>query len=201
MKRLLTVTWIVVVVAGISSTALADNIKGRFGVTGRLGFFVPAESDFDDRKLETDVGFIGGGGVIYGITDNWTAEIDVTHTEFGANRVSGQDEGDFEVVNVSLGGQYRFLLPQSKVVPYAGGGLDILLTDYTRPSGTNAHVDTGVGVHISGGVDYFVTRQLVLNAEVKGVIAPEVDMTADGRSGNFDPSGVAGTVGVRFFFN
>ncbi|MBT1073905.1 OmpW family outer membrane protein [Geobacter grbiciae] len=201
MKRLVTVAWIVVAVAGLSGTALADSIKGKLGVTGRLGVYLPAESDFDDRKLETDVGFIGGGGVIYGITDNIAAEIDVTHTEFGSNRVSGLDEGDFEVVNVSLGGQYRFLLPQSKFVPYAGGGLDILLIDYTRPSGTKAHVDTGVGVHVNGGVDYFVTRQLVLNAEVKGVIAPEVDMAAEGRSGNFDPSGVAGTVGVRFFFN
>ncbi|ABB33727.1 outer membrane protein, putative [Geobacter metallireducens RCH3] len=201
MKRLVTVAWIVVAVAGLSGTALADSIKGKLGVTGRLGVYLPAESDFDDRKLETDVGFIGGGGVIYGITDNIAAEIDVTHTEFGSNRVSGLDEGDFEVVNVSLGGQYRFLLPQSKFVPYAGGGLDILLIDYTRPSGTKAHVDTGVGVHVNGGVDYFVTRQLVLNAEVKGVIAPEVDMTAEGRPGNFDPSGVAGTVGVRFFFN
>lgn len=201
MKRLLIVAGIAVAVAGISGTALADSIKGRIGVTGRLGFIVPAESDFDDRKLETDVGFIGGGGVIYGITDNVAAEIEVTHTEFGLNRVSGGGEGDFEVVNVSLGGHYRFLLPQSKFVPYAGGGLDVLLSDYTRPSGTKAHVDTGVGVHINGGVDYFVTRQLVLNAEVKGVIAPEVDMTAEGRSGNFDPSGVVSTVGVRFFFN
>lgn len=201
MKRFLTVVCLTVAVAGITGTALADSIKGRLGITGRLGFIAPAESDFDDRKLEGDVGFIGGGGVIYGITDNLAAEIDVTHTEFGAESVSGQDEGDFEVVNVSLGAQYRFLVPQSKFVPYGGVGLDILFSDYTRPSGTEGHVDTAVGVHIRGGVDYFVTRQLVLNAEVKGGVAPEVDMEADGRSGNFDPSAVVGTVGVRFFFN
>ena len=201
MKRFFTALCLTVALTGTSGVALADSIKGRLGVTGRLGFIVPAESDFDDSKLETDAGFIGGGGVIYGITDNLAAEIDVTHAEFSAERVSGRDEGDFEVVNVSLGGQYRFLLPQSKFVPYGGGGLDILLADHKRPSGTKAHVDTGVGVHFSGGVDYFVTRQLVLNAEVKGVVAPEVDMTADGHSGNFYPSGVTGTVGVRLFFN
>lgn len=201
MKRFTTALCFALMVAGGSGTALADSIKGRFGVTGRLGFIAPAENDFNDRKLETDAGFIGGGGVIYGVTDSLAAEIEVTHSEFDAESVSGHDEGDFEVVNISLGGQYRFLMPQARVVPYGGCGLDILIGDYKRPSGRDAHVDTAVGVHLTGGVDYFVTRQLVLTAELKGIVAPEVDMTAEGTSGNFDPSAIVGTVGVRYFFN
>ncbi|BDV41178.1 outer membrane protein [Geotalea uraniireducens] len=183
------------------TTALADSIKGRLGVTGRIGFYLPTDSDYNDYKLETDAGFLGGGGLIYGITDNLAAEIEVTHTEFGANRVSDADEGDFEIVNVALGAQYRFLIPQPVLVPYAGGGLDILINDYKRPNGTNVDVDTTVGAHICGGIDYFLTKQLVLNAEMRAVIAPQVDINGPDGSGHFDPSGFAGTFGFRVFFN
>lgn len=200
MKRILSLTCLALTLALGTGTALADSIKGRVGVTGRLGFYLPSDSDFDNLKLEADAGFIGGGGLIYGITDNLAAEIDVTHTEYDVELVSGTDQGEFEITNIALGVQYRFLIPQPKLVPYAGGGLDILVNDYNRAGG--ADIDTSVGLHLCGGIDYFVTKHLVLNAEIRGVVAPEVDIdTPSGRSGNFDPSGVAGTVGVRLFFN
>lgn len=204
MQRIISLTCLALALIIGTGTAMADSIKGRLGVTGRLGFNVPAESDFNDRKLETDAGFIGGGGFIYGIDNNLAAEIDVTHTEFDAERVSGVDEGEFSVTNISLGVQYRFIIPQPKLVPYAGGGLDILLSDHRGPIGTSsrdADVDTVVGVHVSGGIDYFLTKQIVLNAELKGVVAPETDIQTSREAGNFDPSSVAGTVGIRVFFN
>lgn len=200
MKRLIALLCLTLTVAAGSGTALAENIKGRLGITGKIGFYLPGDSDFDDYKLETDAGFLGGGGLIYGVTNNLAAEIDVTHTKFGSELVSGLDQGDFSITNIALGVQYRFDTPQPKLSPYAGGGIDILLSDYDRPGG--ADVDTTVGVHLCGGLDYFLTKHLVLNAEVRGVVAPEVDIDAPGgKSGNFDPSGVAGTFGVRLFFN
>ena len=200
MKRIISLTCLALALALGTGTALADSIKGRIGVTGRLGFYLPSDSDFDNLKLESQAGFLGGGGLIYGITDNLAAEVDVTHTEYDVELVSGNDQGDFEITNIAMGVQYRFLIPQPKLVPYAGGGLDILINDYNRPGG--ADVDATVGVHLCGGIDYFVTKHFVLNAEVRGIVAPEVDIdTPSGRSGNFDPSGVAGTVGIRVFFN
>ncbi|AJE04633.1 porin family protein [Geobacter pickeringii] len=201
MKKIVFLASLVLMLAVGSGSALADSIKGRLGVTGRIGFLLPADSDFENLKLESDAGFLGGGGFIYGITDNLAAEIDVTRSEFGTNRVDGRDEGDFGITNISLGVQYRFLIPQPKLVPYAGAGLDILVSDYKRPNGFNADVDTTVGVHICGGIDYFFMKQLALNAEIKGIVAPQVDIHAPDGSGNFDPSGVSGTVGIRFFFN
>ncbi|WP_298271159.1 outer membrane beta-barrel protein [Geobacter sp.] len=202
MKKIVFLVSLMLTLAVGSGAALADSIKGRLGVTGRIGFLLPADSDFENLKLESDAGFLGGGGFIYGITDNLAAEIDVTRTEFGVNLVDSRDQGDFGITNISLGVQYRFLIPQPKLVPYAGGGLDILVSDYKRPSGVNADVDTVVGVHLCGGIDYFFMKQLALNAEVKGIIAPEADIhTPNEGSGNFDPSGIAGTFGIRFFFN
>jgi outer membrane protein len=186
-----------------TGTAFADSIQGRVGVTGRIGFLIPADSDLGDLKVETDAGFVGGGGFIYGIDKNFAAEIDVTRTEFGSNRVSGINTGDFGITNVSLGGQYRFTIGQPKLVPYVGAGLDILISDFENRFGISQDVDTTVGVHGSGGVDYFIMKQLALTAEAKFVVAPETDIKPrpGEPGGNFDPSSFSTTFGVRFFFN
>lgn len=59
----------------------------------------------------TDAGFIGGGGMIYGIDNHFAAEIDITRSAFGSH------DGDFGVTNVALGAQYRFNLAQPQLVP------------------------------------------------------------------------------------
>ena len=195
-------------VASLASTALADSIQNRFGVTGRIGFLVPADSEFTDfphyRKSDTDTGVIGGGGFIYGIDKNWAAELDITHTEFRAHDGFGFEESDFGTTNISLGAQYRFTnLPMKKLVPYAGAGLDILVNDFSPVDGSGGRVDSVVGGHLSGGVDYFVLRQLAVTGQLKGVFAPDADVR-DYRGvkvGNFDPSSLSVTFGVRYFFN
>ncbi|MBT0663841.1 outer membrane beta-barrel protein [Geobacter pelophilus] len=201
MRKMLALICMTAILAISTAQAEAQNIKGKVGVTARLGFLIPADSDYNDNKLETDAGFNFGGGFIYGIDKNWAAEIDITRTEFGSNRVSGANTGDFEVTNISLGGQYRFEINHPTLTPYVGAGLDILLSDYSHPQ-DSVSVDTTVGVHASGGIDYFLTRNIALNAEGKVVVAPETDINGpSGRKGNFDPSSFSGMFGVRFFFN
>ncbi len=203
MKRIMIFALMAAAVTLIAGNAMADSIAGRVGITGRIGFLIPTDSDFNDRKLETDAGFVGGGGVIYGIDKNFAAEIDITRTEFGSNLpTSGLDQGDFGVTDIALGAQYRFMITPKQLVPYAGAGLDILITDYERPNGTKPDVDTVVGVHICGGIDYFFMKQLALNAEARAVISPEADITHSTEgSGHFDPSSFSGTIGLRLFFN
>jgi outer membrane protein len=201
MKKSILVACLVSTLLCLAVGPVSAENAGKLGVTARLGFLVPADSDLGISKIETDAGFNYGGGLIYLINQNFAAEIDVTHTEFGSSRTDGRDMGDFEVTNVSLGGQYRFELDNKKFTPYVGAGLDILMSDYDHPNG-HLDVDTVLGVHASGGIDYFVTPRFALNAEGKAVIAPEADINnAGGHIGNFDPSSVSGMVGVRFFFN
>jgi len=186
-----------------ASTAMAENIKGKLGVTGRIGFIVPADSDIgpDKSKLESDAGFVGGGGFIYGIDRNIAAELEITHADFSSETHSGSFKGDFDLLSIGLGAQYRFVVNQPNLTPYAGAGLDIILSDFERSNGPGRYdVDTTVGLHVKGGVDYFLTRQVALNAEGKLVVAPETDIKGSD-NGNFDPTGFTGTVGVRFFFN
>ena len=196
MKKLIVIACLATTVSMISAPAMAESIKGRLGVTGKIGFLAPADNDTEYHN-KTDIGFIGGVGLIYGLDDHIAAELDVTRTSFGS------DTGDFGVTDVSLGGQYRFAVSNRQLVPYVGVGLDVLVSDYDPYNGANRDVDTTVGAHVRGGVDYFVKKQLALTAEAKLVAAPDTKITdrfGDHR-GDFDPSSFSTTVGVRYFFN
>lgn len=183
----------------IAGTAAAESIKGKLGVTGRLGFVIPSNSEvgwYDD--VETDPGFHGGGGLIFGVSDNLALEFEATHHWFDA------DGGlEFSTTGLSLGVQYRFNNPSlGKLVPYVGGGVDLLMSDASDAFGGSADVDTVPGAHANGGIDYFITKQLALNADVKVVIAPDADIKDLGiKVGSFDPTSFATTIGFRFFFN
>jgi outer membrane protein len=197
MKKLIIITCLASAVALTAGTAMADSIKGRLGVTGKIGFLLPADNDSDFFNNKTDAGFVGAGSLIYGIDDHFAAEFEVSRTSFGS------ETGDFGTTDISLGGQYRFALPSPQLVPFVGVGLDILVNDYDPNNGSRRNVDTTVGAHLSAGADFFLTRQLALTAEAKVVAAPNADIT-DGfgdHRGNFDPSSFSSTVGIRYFFN
>jgi len=185
----------------------ADSISGKVGISGQIGFLVPSDSEAFEPftpsyNLESDVGFIGGGGLIYGINKNLAIECNITYTEFAA-KIAGIQEGDFDTTNIAFGVQYRFVdIPVPHLVPYAGGGLDILMNGFSSSYGNSLDVDTVAGVHVCGGVDYFILPQLALNAELKGVLAPDADINYSGiKVGNYDPTSLSMTFGVRFFFN
>jgi outer membrane protein len=192
-------------VAALSAPAFAEDITGKLGVTGRLGFTVPADSEATDvsphETIDTDTGFTGGGGVIFGLNRSVAAEIDITHTDFDGH-LGGIRQGNFETTDFSFGLQYRFYEQIPHLVPYTGVGFNILLNDFTFFDGVKADVDTVLGLHAKAGVDYFVTRRLALTGEVKGLIAGDADIKDAGvKIGNYDPMGITTTFGVRYFFN
>jgi len=197
MKKIIVAACLATAISMTAGLAMADSIKGRVGVTGKIGFLIPADNESDFLKNKTDVGFIGGGGLIFGLTDHFAAEVEATRTSFGS------ETGDFGVTNLSFGGQYRFATSNRQLVPYLGGGVDVLFNDYEPNDGTTRDIDTTVGVHATAGVDYFLQRQLALTAEAKLVAAPDTDITDrfGAHRGDFDPTSFATTIGLRFFFN
>lgn len=199
MKRFMILAGLLALVSLVPATAMADSIKGRLGVTGKVGFIIPAdnEAEYGFRTNNTDAGLVLGGGLLYGIDDHFAAELDVSNYYFDS------ETGDFDVTNVSFGGQYRITnMRDRRLVPYVGAGLDVISTDYDANFGGNRHVDTTLGVHVSGGVDYFIEKQVALSAEAKLVLAPDADITEDGyHSGDFDPTNFSTAFGIRFFFN
>jgi outer membrane protein len=200
MKKRLVLFCMALVVA-IAGTAGAEDIAGRFGVTGRIGFLVPADSEVtvfgaDIQNISTNVGYVGGGGFLYGINRNFAAELDITDAGFTGDRVFGCF--NFNIIDIALGGQYRFK-EMSKFTPYVALGVDILVNG----ADNGYSVDTVPGIHLAGGIDYFLTKNLALNTELKFVVAPNADITTFGgvKVGNFDPSSFSMTFGVRYFIN
>ncbi len=198
MKKIIVMACLATTVSMTAGTAMADSIRGKLGVTGRIGILTPADNNAEFHDNKTDVGLIGGGGIIYGVSDNVAVEIDLTRSTFGS------DTGDFGITNISLGGQYRFAIQPHQLVPYVGAGLDILISDYDENGGARSDVDSTVGVHVSGGVDYFIQKNLAVTAEAKLVGAHDVkitDRSSGVHAGDFDPSSFSTTVGIRYFFN
>jgi outer membrane protein len=196
MKKFFTVVGLFICTALCTGAAMAESIQNRVGVVGRIGFMLPADSDVGDFRANTDIGFVGGGGLIYGYNKNIALEFNVAYSWFGSERPSEIDTGEFSVTNYSLGAQYRLPDRFGKITPYGGAGLDILVNDYNR-----GNVDTVVGLHLSAGADYFILPNVAVNAELKVVLAPDADIKQGGvKTGNFDPTSFSTTFGVRYFF-
>lgn len=186
MKKLIVFAFLATTISMTAGTAVADSIRGKVGVTGRIGFMNPADNTADSTPAfpnnKTDPGFIAGGGLIFGIDDHIAAELEITRTDFGS------ETGDFGVTDYAFGVQYRFGLQQRQLVPYFGAGVDLLVSEYDVNTGERSDVDTTVGAHISGGIDLFLLHNLALTAEAKVIIAPEADITDR-------------QIGLRYFFN
>lgn len=137
--------------------SLADSIKGKLGITGRLGLMIPSDFDYttitahtiipsitvgviQNDKAKAETAFVGGGGFIYGVSDNLAVEVDVTHAPRIDYDNSGQKAFEIATTNVSLGLQYRFL-PESMLVPYLGGGVDFILSDGKYLTGDELKID------------------------------------------------------------
>lgn len=202
MKKLIVFALLATTISMTAGTAMADSIRGKLGVTGRVGFINPADNTADSTPTyynnKTDMGLIAGGGFIYGVDDHFALDIEASRATFGS------ETGDFGVTDLSFGGQYRFALQQRQIVPYIGVGLDVLFTDYDENFGHKSDVDTKLGAHVNVGVDFFLQRNLALTAEAKLIAAPDAKITdnqSGAPAGDFDPSSFSSTIGIRFFFN
>lgn len=204
MKKRIFATCLTVALAFSSSMALADSIKGRLGVTGMIGFQVPADSEvegFPKRNMETETGFAVSGGLLYGLEKNIALEFSIAHTNFDG-AVAGVNLGNFDTNTYSLGVQYRFDSPQQRLTPFIGAGLDLFSTDFSLANGIKSDVDNSLGAHISGGIDYFINRQIALTSELRMTVAPDSDIKVGGvKIGSYDPMSLSMGFGARFFFN
>lgn len=224
MKKYLVFIVMTAILSTLSDAALADSIKGRLGVTGRLGFMVPSSSEFtkispytiipsfslavaETGKGKADTSFAGGGGFIYGISDNFALEADVTHTPSIGYVFLGQKSIEISTTNVSLGFQYRFI-PESRLVPYLGAGVDFIISDGKYLDRDELDIETLVGDHVNAGVDLFITKRIALNADIRGVLAPKAEVNNRNQSlpenlktGEYDPISFVALFGVRFFLN
>lgn len=192
MKRCMSIVFMIILTAGTVGSAGAESIKGRLGATGRLGFIVPS-----DEPADAQSGFAGGGGLIFGITDILAAEADVV---YASNIEFNNAQGEIRQTDVAVGLQVRNNVPDSKLTAYLGAGLDILFINNAENLGQKLDSDPAFGGHIRGGADYFLTRQLALNLDLRGSFFPDVHLTNGGTTVVYDPISFIGMAGVRVFF-
>ena len=219
-KIVLFVTAALLLLAG---TAMAESIAGKVGVTLRGGAsyvfdseFIPYVGDGPDainNDIKADIGWTAGGGLMYGITDNLPVTFDVIYLQTDLTYDSVSGEADFltaKTVDFSLGAQWRFM-PTSAFVPYIGAGLDVLWNKMDSnsadiPASLSFDVDPTYGCHLSVGADYFITPNIALNAEIRGLYSTKGDISyaepgfGDVVFAEYNPTNISGFVGIRFFF-
>ena len=170
-----------------AENAGSESIKGRLGITGRIGAVSTASSD----SLDPEPSFVAGGGLIYGLTNILAVEADVA---YAPNVQFYNVGGKINTTDISVGLQIRNRT--GGYTAYLGIGGDVLLID----SDSNIDVDTQYGGHVRGGVDIFVTRDVALNIDLRGSFFPPTDFHVAGvKVATYDPLSFIGTVGVRYF--
>lgn len=217
-----------------ANAAIADSIAGKVGVTARGGAsYIFKESKFTDEFLNLNpdmdqdikpgLAWTGGAGFMYGITDNLAVNFDVIYLQSDLKQSSKINDptiirsfGTARTIDFSLGAQWRFM-PQSRFVPYIGAGLDLLLNDIdpsndlkeqavTPPETLDFKVANTYGGHLSLGGDFFITPNIALNAEIRGLYSTKGDITwkqtgnAEVDIAKYNPTNVSGFLGIRFFF-
>jgi outer membrane protein len=223
MKKYLVFFVTAAVLCTLPVASLADSIKGKLGVTGRLGLMIPSDIDYtattsytiipsitigeiQNDKAKAETAFVGGGGFIYGVTDNIAVEVDVTHAPQIDYDNSGQKVLEITTTNVSLGFQYRFS-PENMLVPYLGGGVDFIISDGKYLTGNELNIEKVIGGHVNIGADFFITKRIALNADFRTVMGPKVNIYVQNPSlsgtlnSQYDPMSFVALFGVRFFLN
>lgn len=178
-----------------TSTAMADSINGRLGVTARVGATLPLNDDFISGTSDTEAGFAGGGGLIYGFGEHIAADVEVFHMPKLDVNANGVKTYEAAITDIALGVQFRFPTG-NKMVPYFGLGPDFITGDLKHVSGTNHKLDWTYGGHINLGFDWFITPGIAMTTEVRGVYATDGDVLGN-PNGEYQPQWFQGTVGVR----
>lgn len=195
MRRIIALT--VIALSLVAGNAMAESINGRLGLNGKAGFIVPLKDGTINNSTfwTDDVGFAGGGGIIYGIGDYFAVEANFIYVPSMDVKMGNNIKVDeLSLSDYSLGVQYR-ILPKERWVPYIGGG-----ADFINGSIGGSDVDWTYGGYVNGGVDFFINKSIVFNVDCKVIIAEKSDILQNNvKIGSFDPTSVVTTFGFRLF--
>jgi len=194
MRRAILVATLILTLGGTS--AMAESLAGRLGITGKAGAVVPLE-DLISGTSDSKTAFALGGGIIFGISRSLAAEIDVTHVPELDVEISGNKAYEASMTDVALGLQYR-MASENRLVPFLGAGVDFIKGDLEHVSGANYDLKWTVGGHVNAGMDYFLNRGIAFTIDVRGLYAAKGDVESAGtKVGEYDPMSFIATAGIR----
>jgi outer membrane protein len=214
MKKIigLTIGVLLLMSAGIAAAegTQSSSIKGRLGITGQVGFIMPSNSDFTNSfaaanglastKLEKRSDFAGGGGLIFGLTDNLAIEAQALHVPGIEYTNTGVKVLEITTTNLSLGLQLRSNV-DADLAAYLGAGVDWLINDVVDGNNNEGNINSLIAGHVNVGGDYFFTKNVALNLDLRGVFGPTADIKNAGGViiAEYNPISFVGLVGVRVF--
>ena len=202
MKRILSVVCLLAALAPAS--VFAEGIGGHFGLSVLGGVNIPTDQKSSaSGDMSSNLGYGYGGGLIFGLNNNIAVELEAIHSHVTAD-LHDVRSAEYDSNDIAIGGQYRFLgtAPmRQRVVPYLGAGLDLFLSSAKFVGGPQNDADISVGAHLKAGGDLFLTSNLALNLELRGVVGTETNVRQGGATiGKFDPTSLLALAGVRVFF-
>ncbi|MEZ5534542.1 MAG: OmpW family outer membrane protein [Thiolinea sp.] len=159
-------------------------------------------------RIQPDDGFVSGVGIGYQYNAQLASEI---AWEYRTNDIntdfSGSRGGDYASNAFYLNGYYHLPTGQQRWQPYVGGGLGWLQEidlDLETANGDVSLSDSGqVGYQLFAGVNYPMTGNWQLQAELRYADFGEVDLDEEGGSGkasNLEYQPLTVQLGVKYRF-
>ncbi|MCJ7507203.1 MAG: porin family protein [candidate division Zixibacteria bacterium] len=161
MKRF-SVILMVVFVLGFCSNALALDLAGKFGLTGKGGIGIPIGDFADSGKAEMGFGFGASGE--YFLTDQIGLGAYFDYNSFGVKDVDG---ASYKLINFGAFGKY--IIPtNSNISPYLKVAAGLYQTKATQEIGSvNETLSFGMkfGLAVGGGVMFKASNNVLVGTE------------------------------------
>lgn len=164
MKKLSTVTVLLIFSLLISNANYAQTDIGFKGIGGKLGYVSPED------PIESTIGFgavFNLGQIISSVKldagiDYWSKKYESGTTYLGTW------ETTLSEITIYALGKYYIPLSNSPVKPYGGAGLGFVIgkASIDTPLGSHSESDTDFGIRLVGGADYEFSPNLKVFAEV-----------------------------------
>jgi opacity protein-like surface antigen len=188
----------------------ADNDIYDWYLTLRTGgaFWGDTSTSSPAVKLTTPSLIDWGATVGVNIGEHWGVEIagEQYETTISTTQLGLGEVAEYAYWNVLALGRYRFPLMESRLVPYAIGGVGWAWTNVNDPRipGTVLTVptrtDSGFVGTFGGGVDYFIARNISLNGELRYVWPFETTAQIGNAQTTFNNEALQLQVGLRLYF-
>lgn len=198
---------------GLVSPAGAQDIKGKWGVGLRAGGAFLTQDINDDvpgATFEGDTGLAVNAQAFYGLTSNLAAGVMVDWNRNDVSLDVGGLEADLGTLNtVSLMPYLELRANLQRLAPYLSAGIGVnfnsfSVDDAVRAAGIDIDPETTFAFRVAGGADFFVTKNLALNAELgwkRNSGDAELTLAGVGSGdGDFNADVLSVIVGVRALF-
>jgi len=175
----------------VSSSSAQVMAEKRIGIGGRLGYMVPMKDNLKSA-------FVYEGLLDYGVSNVFVTELsygyskpDLVYDNFG--------EAKIRYINLSF--QLRGE-PEPYFGLYLGVGPTLFFNGYRADSAEaqDVHAKDTFGIHVDFGFDYFITKNLVLNLDVKWLwFEYEYQRDLEGCTDELDAQSWVSGVGLKWF--